>query len=173
MWYDDPIQGIESIETAHALQQKIEEKAIPIQLWLEKNIAPLLIQALNALVAKRPSNIKLACEFVSDHLLQHNPLKDTYPEELGPNTKEPEPPCGFTLPPEDFDKTERVDPCGCQSQEPPCKDELGEQAAAGPPSANQMAKKNVIAKDGMWNAEAPDAIGASVLARAKSGRADK
>uniref|UniRef100_A0A7I4CD88 Uncharacterized protein n=1 Tax=Physcomitrium patens TaxID=3218 RepID=A0A7I4CD88_PHYPA len=138
MWYDDPIQGIESIETAHALQQKIEEKAIPIQLWLEKNIAPLLIQALNALVAKRP-----------------------------------EPPCGFTLPPEDFDKTERVDPCGCQSQEPPCKDELGEQAAAGPPSANQMAKKNVIAKDGMWNAEAPDAIGASVLARAKSGRADK
>ncbi|KAG0566601.1 hypothetical protein KC19_7G076400 [Ceratodon purpureus] len=177
MWYDDPIEGEEAIAAAQALQHKIEEKSIPIRSWLEKNIVPLLMQALNALVAKRPSTIKAQCEFISDHLLKYNPLKDTYPDEYAPKPKGPEPPCGFTIPEEIFDEEGQslsvdYNPCGCDKGVP-IKEEPVKEAAAPPATAAQTAKKDAIAADAMKNPAAHDAVRASVLARAKSGSIKK
>lgn len=58
-------------------------------------------------------------------------------------------------------------PCDCTPKEEPA------QKADAPPSAAQLAKKGTIASDAGKNAAAPDAIRASVLARAKAGSVKK
>lgn len=52
-WFDDPIEGEEAIRMEQQLRQKIEEKAEPVRTWLEKNIVPILLQALEAVCAHR------------------------------------------------------------------------------------------------------------------------
>jgi hypothetical protein len=83
-------------------------------------------------------------------------------------------PCGWTIPPEVFDEDGRslsvdYNPCGCDKGVPMKEDP----AKQPPPTAAQMAKKDTIASDAMKNPAAPDAVRASVLARAKSGSVKK
>ncbi|KAG0599561.1 hypothetical protein M758_12G161700 [Ceratodon purpureus] len=157
-WFDDPIEGEEAIRMSMTLQQRIEEKAAPVRTWLEQNIVGLLLQALSALVAFRPSNPH---EFLAAHLIKNNPLKDTFPED-DPKPRKPLE--------EEVEPDDEYDPCGCdrfKKKEPPPPEEPKEA------NAGQLAKKSTIAAEAAKASVAPDAARASVLAKAKAGSATK
>ncbi|XP_024362666.1 uncharacterized protein [Physcomitrium patens] len=152
-WFDDPIEGEEAIRMEQQLRQKIEEKAEPVRTWLEKNIVPILLQALEAVCAHRPSNPH---EFLAAYLLKYNPLKDTYPED-DPKPKK-------VMEEENIEDDNEDDPCGCdrfKRKEPPKPD-------LEPTTTDELAKKNSILADAKQNFTVDDPIRELVTAQAKS-----
>ncbi|KAG8471286.1 hypothetical protein KFE25_009707 [Diacronema lutheri] len=68
--WDDPAEGFRAEEASMALQHRISTQTLPIRLYLDATVVPLLVQALLALGKERPDN---PVEWFAAYLLQNDP----------------------------------------------------------------------------------------------------
>ena len=67
----DDTNAVEKAEAAAmAVQNRLQEQALPIRAYLDQTVVPILLQGLSALVKERPPN---PVEYLANYLLKNNP----------------------------------------------------------------------------------------------------
>ena len=67
---DDANAGEKAEQAAVAVQNKLQQQALPIRAYLDQTVVPILLQGLSALVKERPPN---PVEYLANYLLKNNP----------------------------------------------------------------------------------------------------
>ena len=67
---DDADAGEKAEKAAVAVQNKLQQQALPIRAYLDQTVVPILLQGLSALVKERPPN---PVEYLANYLLKNNP----------------------------------------------------------------------------------------------------
>merc|ERR1719506_2038234 len=75
---DDAGAGEKAEQAAVAVQNKLQQQALPIRAYLDQTVVPILLQGLSALVKERPPN---PVEYLANYLLKNNPQKPQQPQQ--------------------------------------------------------------------------------------------
>ena len=67
---DDPDPAQKAEQAAVAVQNKLQQQALPIRAYLDQTVVPILLQGLSALVKERPPS---PVEYLANYLLKNNP----------------------------------------------------------------------------------------------------
>ena len=67
---DDADASEKAEQAAVAVQNKLQQQALPIRAYLDQTVVPILLQGLSALVKERPPN---PVEYLANYLLKNNP----------------------------------------------------------------------------------------------------
>mmetsp|Transcript_30428 Transcript_30428/g.72401 ORF Transcript_30428/g.72401 Transcript_30428/m.72401 type:complete len:91 (+) Transcript_30428:769-1041(+) len=89
-----------------AVQNKLQNQALPIRHYLEATVVPILLQGMQVLVKERPEN---PIEFLAGYLLKNNPQKSSsssFPEHSRPSFTNSDHPAPQPNPHDPVPKTE-------------------------------------------------------------------